>query len=725
MRIARHDQALAAALALLLTTAGTAVAAPDSSGTSVTGTVAAGQPSEADLNSRIPLPDPLDVPLPSAKDVASPAPEESAPASETVSSVPEPAVTSAPKATVTSATPAATTAPQSPEASAPPPAVTSAPQPAATETATAPEVEPVLDPVGVKLKETITTKLSRFVDRKDDRAGVESFYAARQYAPLWTDQGVLNARAKAVIAYLGGVSAEGLEPSDYPTPAFRNGADPQALAEAELKLVDSVLTFARHAQNGRVHFSRVAADILYNLVPPDPAQVLANLAENSDVAKTLDSYTPQHAGYKALKAKLAELRGQTADPQPQAPAPQIVQIPEGPILRSGDDDDRVPLLRKRLQIADQSSTRYDRQVVEAVKRFQEKAGLDDDGSVGPATLRALNNGGVASKPRGRKDTIDTILANMERWRWMPRDLGKSHVVLNIPAFTLKVMNNGNKIWETRVVVGKPETATPILSETMKFITVNPTWNVPPSIVYGEYLPVLQQDPTAIARMGLKVVQNNDGTLHMYQPPGDGNALGRIRFNFPNKFLVYQHDTPDKHLFAKETRAFSHGCMRVQDPLKYGEVLLSIARPKDNYTVDKLRSMYGPEEREIPFPTPIPVHVTYQTAFVDESGKLVLRDDIYGRDSRTLAALKGEDRRIASTPMDRRAEQQPSYQRGPVNLPYGVVTEGSSRYASRYDGGGGFFESLFGGPRYYQQQPQYQPRPPAQVERRRYNTRPLN
>jgi L,D-transpeptidase YcbB len=311
---------------------------------------------------------------------------------------------------------------------------------------------------------------------------------------------------------------------------------------------------------------------------------------------------------------------------------------------------------------------------------------------------------------------------MERWRWMPRDLGKAHVVLNIPAFTLKVMNNGNKIWETRVVVGKPETATPILSETMKFITVNPTWNVPPSIVYGEYLPVLQQDPTAIARMGLKVVQNNDGSLHMYQPPGDGNALGRIRFNFPNKFLVYQHDTPDKHLFAKETRAFSHGCMRVQDPLKYGEVLLSIARPKDNYTVDKLRSMYGPEEREITFPTPIPVHVTYQTAFVDESGKLVLRDDIYGRDSRTLAALKGEDRRIASMPMDRRAEQQPSYQRGPVNLPYGVVTEGSSRYASRYDNGG-FFESLFGGPRYYQ--PQYQPRPPAQVERRRYNTRPLN
>ncbi len=222
-----------------------------------------------------------------------------------------------------------------------------------------------------------------------------------------------------------------------------------------------------------------------------------------------------------------------------------------------------------------------------------------------------------------------------------------------------------------------------------------------------------------------MVQNNDGTLHMYQPPGDGNALGRIRFNFPNKFLVYQHDTPDKHLFARDRRAFSHGCMRVQDPLKYGEVLLSIALPNQNYTVEKLRSMYGPEEREIKFPTPIPVHITYQTAFVDETGKLVLRDDIYGRDARTLAVLKGDDRQIADVPMDRRAEQQASYQRPSVNLPYGVVTEGysASRYAYRSDGGN-FFEMLFGGPRYYQQQQQPQ-RPAAQVDRRRYNTRPLN
>jgi murein L,D-transpeptidase YcbB/YkuD len=691
MGTVRKDQVLAAALTLVLTAAGTAGAAPENTDLKARGgaTVASALPSDSELNSRIPLPEPLNVPPPSSKDV----------------SAPEKAETPAAK-------------PAEPEkAAAPAPTA----QPATSETATAPAVAP-LDPVAAKLKEVITSKLSRFVDRKDDRPGVESFYAARQYAPLWTDQGVLNARGKAAIAYLATVSAHGLEPSEYPAPAFKDGADPQALAEAELKLVDSVLTFARHAQNGRVHFSRVAGDIFYNQVAPDPAAVLAKMAAASDVGPALDGYMPQHPAYQALKAKLAEARGQTVDPEAPASAPQIVRIPDGEKLRPGADDPRVALLRKRFNLSNQTSTKYDDEVVEAVKNFQDKAGLDTDGWIGPMTLAALNDGSSVRKPRGRNDVVNTILANMERWRWVPHELGKAHVVLNVPSYTLKVFNNGAKIWETRVVVGKPDTPTPILTETMKYITVNPTWNVPPSIVYNEYLPALQQDPNAIARLGLKVVQNNDGSIHMYQPPGDANALGRIRFNFPNKFLVYQHDTPDKHLFARETRAYSHGCMRVQDPLKYGEVLLSIALPKEGYTVDRLRKMYAPEEREITFPTPIPVHITYQTAYVDEAGKLVLRDDIYGRDAKTLAVLKGEDRQIADVPMDRRGELQASYARPPVNLPYGVVTEGgTSRYASRADGGN-FFEMLFGGPRYYQPQQQQRPAP---VDRRRGYSRPLN
>ena len=189
---------------------------------------------------------------------------------------------------------------------------------------------------------------------------------------------------------------------------------------------------------------------------------------------------------------------------------------------------------------------------------------------------------------------------------------------------------------------------------MKFITVNPTWNVPPSIIQNEYLPALQQDPQAMERIGLKVEQNRDGTVRIYQPPGDRNALGRIRFNFPNKFLVYQHDTPDKHLFAHDKRAYSHGCMRVENPLKYGEVILGLALPNEHYTADRLQKMFGGSEININFPTGIPVHLTYQTAFVDDAGKLQIRDDVYGRDAAPAGdpqGLRAQDGRHRHRPAE--------------------------------------------------------------------------
>jgi murein L,D-transpeptidase YcbB/YkuD len=296
---------------------------------------------------------------------------------------------------------------------------------------------------------------------------------------------------------------------------------------------------------------------------------------------------------------------------------------------------------------------------------------------------------------------------MERWRWMPRDLGKSYVILNIPDYTLRVIRDGQLYWQTKVVVGKPNKPTPLLTADMKYITVNPTWNVPPSIIYNEYLPALQQDPTVLDRMGLKLTQNPDGSIHIAQPPGDGNALGRIRFNFPNKFLVYQHDTPDKYLFARDTRAYSHGCMRVENPLKYGEVLLSIVLPNEHYTQERLRSMYGHSEVDIRFPTTIPVHVTYQTAFVDDHGNLQLRDDVYGRDARTLAILKTDERKIADVPVE---HSQPNYARPNVQLPPGVI--GARTYAA---GGPSFFDMLFG------QRPAPMA-PPARVSGRRTFTR---
>lgn len=348
-------------------------------------------------------------------------------------------------------------------------------------------------------------------------------------------------------------------------------------------------------------------------------------------------------------------------------------------MRPGMNDARVPIVRKRLNISgEETGTKYDELIAASIKKFQKDAGVNPDGLLGTSTLRALNE-------PSRSNRIDIILANMDRWRWLPRNLGEVYVMLNIPDFTLKVVSHGATVWTTNVVVGKPSTPTPILSATMKSITVNPTWNVPPSIVHNEYLPALRQDPQALERIGLRVTQNSDGSVHISQPPGERNALRRLRFNFPNKFLVYQHDTPDKYLFAHEKRAYSHGCMRVQDPVKYAEVLLSLVMPNAAYTQERIRKMFGSAGRDIQLSTPIPVHITYQTAYVDDGGKLVIREDIYGRDTEVLAALNGDQGRIAHLPLER---PQPHSRPPTARLPNG--------YANASGNGPSFFERVFGG-----------------------------
>jgi murein L,D-transpeptidase YcbB/YkuD len=557
--------------------------------------------------------------------------------------------------------------------------------------------------VSDKLREMFTGKTTdRLLARKAERAGAEAFYSARGYKPLWIADGAAAERATSAISYLAKVDAVGLEPSDYPTPDFSSATTADALAEAELKLTAAALTFARHAEIGRIHFTRVAADIQFDLKAPDPADVLAKLAADNDAGKTLDSYNPPQAEFKALRAKLAELRSGAALPTKiEEKALPRVHVPEGKILRFGMEDARVIALRKRLDIkGDKESKAYDNDVRDAVRTFQTVAELKDDGNLGPNTVRALNGEKKETARGPSANPIDTIIVNMERWRWFPRDLGNPHVIVNVPDYRLTLYNNDKPYWSTKIVAGKPSNATPMISAEMKFITVNPTWNVPPSIIEKEYLPALQEDPQALERIGLKLEQAADGTVRIYQPPGAANALGRIRFNFPNKFLVYQHDTPDKHLFSKDKRAFSHGCMRVENPLMYGEKLLSLAMPKENYTAARLEKMFGGNEININFPKNIWVHLTYQTAFVDDAGKLQLRDDVYGRDQRMIAILKGSERKVA----DLAVERAPNTSSKPVRMPVGMYGGDSG-----YRGGSNFFDFLFGGGSRQIQEPVYRPR----------------
>ena len=553
------------------------------------------------------------------------------------------------------------------------------------------------------VRDLITGKrLDRYVARRDDREGVERFYKEHDYKPIWLSDGKADARAKATIAFLAQVQTDGLVPSDYPTPDFASAVAPEDLAQAELHLTASVLKYARDAQIGRINPSRVGPDISFKLVAPEPAEVLAEVARADDVTKTLDAYNPPEQGFQALKAKLAELRangGQIVKPKEDTNPGANVRVPDGKILRAGMKDKRVVALRKRLNIAgDKNNPLYDDSVADAVKTFQTEMDLDADGNVGPNTLRALN-GAKAEPRRAAANPVDTVIVNMERWRWLPRKLGNdenTYVMVNVPDFTLKLMHDGKLDWKTKIVAGKPGKATPMISAEMKYITVNPTWNVPPSIIENEYLPALQADPSVLDRYGLKIYQDPDGTVHIYQPPGAANALGRIRFNFPNKFLVYQHDTPDKYLFKRDKRAYSHGCMRVQDPLEYASKLLAIELPKDHYTVSKLEGMYGANEININFPVPIPVHLTYQTAFVDRDGKLQFRDDLYGRDARMIEILRnGAERKVAYLPVER----APDPSAKPVRLPVGSYGAYGSSDDGYYRSGPSFFDMLFGGPRY--------------------------
>jgi L,D-transpeptidase YcbB len=577
---------------------------------------------------------------------------------------------------------------------------TSTPEPAAEPVKAASNVPPADQPVADKLHEMFGAKSLRYFDRKADRAAVEKFYAVREYAPIWSSAGKLTDSGKGVIARLKDAASEGLSPSDYPVPDFALAASPEALADADLKLTASALDYARQAQSGRMHWSQVSADIQYPEHPTDPTEVLTNVTTAKDASAALDSYNPPHRLYRALKAKLAELRGEGGGP--------AVQIADGPVLRFTPahgrkqseivmEDERVPQLRAKLGIAEnQDDTHYDARVAETVRRFQANADLKPTGVLDERTIKAINT------PKHDRQ-IDTVIVNMERWRWLPRDLGvpsvgDAYVILNIPDYTLKVMQHGQQIWTTRVVTGQPGVhATPLLTETMKFITVNPTWNVPPSIIYNEYLPALQQDPTVLQRMGLRLEYSRDGSVHISQPPGEGNALGRIRFNFPNKFLVYQHDTQEKHLFAKEDRAFSHGCMRVQNPDQYASILLNITDPNGRYTPEKIRSMYGHSEIDLKFPTPIPVNITYQTAFVDDAGVLQFRKDVYGRDATMQSLLRsGRSKDLENVV----AHSQPGYARPAGGL-------GGSRFASDNSWGGwgsnswssgpSFFDRLFGAP----------------------------
>ena len=433
------------------------------------------------------------------------------------------------------------------ELTSPPASATQAAAPAiAPEESRAPELT-ALDPadraIAERIRDLLDTKPNRIFADEKAHAAVEAFYQKRNLAPLWLDKGLENARSKAVIARLKNADADGLDQADYKTLTF-GGLSPDALAEAELSLTQTVLTYARHLQAGRVPHRQVREDnIALPQRAPDPAVVLAAVVEGDDAGQALDQFSPPYENYRKLKAALSQLRGRTAGGAREG-------ITAGRMLtfnrKRPMEDARVPQLRERLGVPGEATDlRYDEKLAQAVKEYQRGNDLPPTGNLDARTVKKLNP--------TNDSRINTIIANMERWRWYHRDIRKSRVEVNEPDFTLKVIHDGRQVWTSRVVIGKPSMPSPLLAQQMDSITINPTWKVPASIVRNEYLPAEAREPGALARMGMRVKRVN-GEVEITMPPGGKNPLGHIRFNFFNRLTVFQHDTPDQYLFAHVVRA---------------------------------------------------------------------------------------------------------------------------------------------------------------------------
>ena len=436
----------------------------------------------------------------------------------------------------------------------------------------------------------------------DDRKGLEAFYAENGGQLVWTSSEGYLPRAKAAIAELEKAADYGLDAKAFEVPASAGAfATPAAQADAELALGLAVLKYARHARGGRLDVKQISRMIDREPVPFEPKSVVAALSVSEDAGATLRRFHPQHKGFENLRLALINARKDAAH---------------------GQHEQR-------------------------------------------------------------------ILVNMERWRSMPDDLGAFHVLDNVPEQITRVVDNGKVVLMEKIVVGKPNTPTPQFSADMKFVIFHPSWGVPEGIKKNELGPLLRRASqnggwffgfnssgasNALARHGLKVYHGgrevnpdnvdwsrvNVTSYTFSQPPGVRNVLGVVKFRFPNRHDVYMHDTTEKHLFSAKQRAYSHGCMRVQNPLKLAEIILAHDKGWGAEKVHSLVKQGGTSE--ITLEKSIPVHVTYFTASADESGKLELHGDLYGLDGRIASALTGKQVHIVAEKTEAAPEQRPTSRR---------------------------------------------------------------
>ncbi|MEI6757435.1 MAG: murein L,D-transpeptidase [Chlorobium sp.] len=484
-------------------------------------------------------------------------------------------------------------------------------------------------------------------DHESFSSTLARFYAARGFQPVWTKRSMIAE----LISSIDEASDDGLDPSDYHITQIRgfynvSPLTPEDQASCDILMSDALFTLAGHLRYGKVNPESLEAEWSIHDAKRLTALEyrLQGAIATERIAALFRELRPQHPKYEQLRKGL--LRYRAIAREGGWPV-----LPEGGILKEGNRESRVPLLRRRLEASGElalanpdSSTVFSRELSVAVKRFQKLNGIEVDGVVGPTTLKVMNI------PVERR--IRQLRLNLERYRWFMVDMVPTCVMVNIADFTLQYIENGRYRWSTRVIVGQPLRETPVFRADMQYIVLNPQWVIPPTILAKDALPAIRKSISYLDKKKLSVI-DHDGLVvnsasinwsqytpenfpwRLQQSAGDHGALGRIKFMLPNKYIVYLHDTPNKELFAKSTRAFSSGCIRVENPVDLAVLVLqdSVRWSRENIQT----TISTGKTRTLSLPKRIPVFILYLTV-VPEGDDILFRDDIYNRDETLLKAL---------------------------------------------------------------------------------------
>ena len=474
---------------------------------------------------------------------------------------------------------------------------------------------------------------------------ISLFYFERNYEPFWIEN---RKRLESLSRSLSEAGSHGLPEYRYPLGELKEAIfedDPTQKAKLELMATEAFLLFAQDISGGILKPNMIDANINVDPQRREASELLASLTESFDVSSFFENLFPRSNEYEYLVGELRRMRdilrnGSWGDP-----------VPSGTTLQIGMTHEHVPFLRKRLSkmgypVSQTNQRIFDEQLDASVKKFQEYHGLNPDGVFGKRSIEAIN---VSPKTR-----LVQVLVNLERMRWNNQDRGTEYVSVNQANFYAYFKSGNKKVWESRVVIGLPSNQTAEFNDTMTHMVVNPTWHVPKSIAVDEYLPLIQKDSNFLVdnEMVLMVrgtdtiIDSNLIDMQAFTPdnfpflikqiPSNINALGMVKFMFPNKFSIYMHDTPMKELFFKDERTFSHGCIRLQEPFEFAYSLLR------NQVVDPVNKfqeiLKKEEETYINLSRNIPVYITYRTAFFDDFGQVHYRADVYGRDALVYMAL---------------------------------------------------------------------------------------